>query len=398
MPSDTSSGGLSVARGVVKVTAILVGFVGTLVSLMALVGALTPNGWARFGVALVAAIIVPAVLVDRLLPDDDPTKARGLPGDVFALSWLGFTVVFVVLLAKASSPMLVREGDRLTASGLSTAAALAYLLGGARTEVVQATEASASASAAGAPSAGSVAPPPSGSAAPESEDAGAETPKPPKKKEEPGDLTPSELFKKLAPSVVTISVKAGDAEGGGTGFLIDKSGTIATNHHVVGDAQSVSIRFINGASYEDVDLLAEDSGQDLALLRITLDKPKEGNAPKVPPLEIGNSNSVQVGERVISIGNPLGLEHTLSDGLVSQRRTYMGRQWIQTTAPISPGNSGGPLFDMKGMVIGITTAQVGVFRAQNLNLAVPINTLKSLIRSDYPQRRKFGKGSKSSTW
>lgn len=398
MPAEKSSSGLVVARAVVKIAALLIGFVGTLVSLMALVGALTPNGWARFGVALVVAIIVPAVLVDRLLPDDDPAKARGLPGDVFALSWLGFAVAFVVLLAKPASPLLVKEGDRLTASGLPTFAALAYFLGGARAEVVALPAPSASASASGSASVEAVAPPASGSAAPEEPDAGAAPQKPPKKKEEPGDLTPAELFKKLAPSVVTIAVKAGDAEGGGTGFLIDRQGTIATNHHVVGEAQSVSIRFINGASYEDVELLAEDSGQDLALLRVTLDKPKDGNAPKVPPLEIGNSDSVQVGERVISIGNPLGLEHTLSDGLVSQRRTYMGRQWIQTTAPISPGNSGGPLFDMKGHVIGITTAQVGVFRAQNLNLAVPINSLKSLIRPDYPQRRKFGKGPKSSTW
>jgi serine protease Do len=399
MPAKNESGGLAIAQGVVKVAALVLGFVGTLVSLMALVGAVTANGWARLGVALVVAIVVPAVLVDRLLPDDEPAKARGLSGDVFAVVWLGFTVAFVVGLAKWSAPMLVREGDRLTASSLGSVAKVAYFLGRAKTTVEPTPEPSASAGTASASAAPSAAPVPSASASatPAIEDAGAPDVKPPTKKD-PDDKSPAELFKKLSPSVVTVSVKAGELEGGGTGFLVDREGTIATNDHVVSQAQSVVIRFINGASYEDVDLLDEDAGQDVALLRVNLKKPKEGEPPKVEPLEIGDSDKVQVGERVISIGNPLGLEHTLSDGLVSQRRTYVGRQWIQTTAPISPGNSGGPLFNMKGLVIGITTAQVGVFRAQNLNLALPINMLKAHLRGEYPNRRKFGKGPKSSTW
>lgn len=399
MSTDTSGGGLAAVRGVVKIVAMVVGFVGTLVSLMATVGALTSNGWARLGVGLVVAIVVPAVLVDRLLPEDDPTKARGLPGDILALTWLGFATLFVVGLAKLTSPLLVREGDRLTQSGLSAPAAVAYFLAGASVTKVSAPEPGPSASAAGSSDPAPVPPTASASAASaQPEDAGSAPETPKKKDPQPGELSPADLFKKLAPSVVTVSVKTGELEGGGTGFLIDRDGTVVTNHHVVAEARGVLIRFMGGASYEEVELLTEDAAQDIALLRVDIKKPASGDPPAVESLSLGNSDSIQVGERVISIGNPLGLEHTLSDGLVSQRRTYMGRQWIQTTAPISPGNSGGPLFDMKGSVIGITTAQVGAFRAQNLNLAVPVNNLKSLIRPDYPQRRKFGKGQKSSTW
>jgi len=88
----------------------------------------------------------------------------------------------------------------------------------------------------------------------------------------------------------------------------------------------------------------------------------------------------------------LGLEHTLTDGLISARRLYEGRQWIQISVPISPGNSGGPLFNMRGEVVGINTAQLGgpMARAQNLNLAVPVNELKRLMKPNYPNKRKLG--------
>ena len=386
-------GGFQIVRGVVKAIALGAGFVLSLVSLMSLVGSLTPNGWARLGVAAVALIVIPAVLTDRLLPEDDPARAKGLPGDVFVLVWLGLGVAYVAA-GSFSRPLLVREGDRLTAAGLATPARLAYFLGGARPEAPPAPPTpSAEPSAAAAPSAAS----PGTSAAPEPSVPPSAGP-PPKKKDEPGDLAPAELFKKLSPAVVTVSFKFQSLDGGGTGFLLDRAGTIATNHHVVERADRLTVKFMNGALYEDVELLVEDAGQDLALLRVELGKPKEGEAPKVDPVELGDSDRVEVGERVISIGNPLGLDHTLTDGLVSQRRTYMGRQWIQMSAPVSPGNSGGPLFNLKGKVIGVTTAIVGPGFGQNLNLAVPINALKSLIRPEYPQRRKFGTSGKSSTW
>jgi S1-C subfamily serine protease len=336
------------------------------------------------------------VLVDRLLPDDDPARAKGLPGDVFALTWLGLTLTFAVPLHGVSGKLLTTEGDRLTRSGVSPLAKAAYWLAGVDTAHAATADPDPASSATGSASASSSAPTPQGSAVPPAADAGAP---PPKKEKEEGDLTPSELFKKLAPAVVTVSIKAMMGEGGGTGFLIDEEGTIVTNHHVIEMAKELSIHFMNGAIYEDVELLAEDSAQDLALLRVELAKPKEGKSPDdVEKLVLGDSDKVVVGERAIAIGNPLGLDHTLTDGIISARRVFQGRHWIQMSVPISPGNSGGPLFDMKGKVIGVTTAKVGGPFGENLNLAVPVNALKQMIKPSYPGRRKFGKGPGSSHW
>jgi len=202
--------------------------------------------------------------------------------------------------------------------------------------------------------------------------------------------------------VVTVFIKVHGGEGSGTGFLISPDGTIATNHHVVDGATAVQIKFMSGAKFESVELLVDSAAVDLALVRVDLKSPVDGGTPvDVPALTLGDSDAVVVGERAISIGNPLGLEHTLTDGLISSRRIYEGRPWIQMSVPVSPGNSGGPLFNMRGEVVGITTQQVlggGGGRAQNLNLAVPVNELKKLIQPTYPQRRKFGDGSGPSQW
>jgi S1-C subfamily serine protease len=202
---------------------------------------------------------------------------------------------------------------------------------------------------------------------------------------------------------VTIFVKGrGGEEGSGTGFVIDREGTIATNHHVINRGQTVVIKFHNGAQFGGADVLVDVEAVDLALLRIDLEHPADaGPRADVAPLTLGDSDAVIVGERAISIGNPLGLEHTLTDGLVSARRLYESRAWIQMSVPVSPGNSGGPLFNLRGEVIGITTQQVlgGVAgRAQNLNLAVPVNELKKLISPTYPTRRKFGEHGAQGRW
>ena len=106
---------------------------------------------------------------------------------------------------------------------------------------------------------------------------------------------------------------------------------------------------------------------------------------------------------MITIGNPLGLEHTLSNGIISQRRMLKGRKLIQFTAPISPGNSGGPLIDGYGRILGVNTMKVtgGLFGlGVNLNLAVPINELKALIKDEYPNKRRVGEAASNdkTTW
>lgn len=401
-----SSGGLGVLAWVVKGVAIVVGFVGTVVGLSSLIGIFTANGWARALGALVVAIGVPLFVADRLLPDDPNKAGAGVVTDTLALGWFGFLFVFAGALHAVSKPLLVREGDRLHASGWTLTARAAWFLASTRAsgEAAAAPEAApsgdASAAATGSPNGASSA---STSAAPTADSsavpsAGAAPDAGPTKPR--GDeRTPAELFQELAPSVVTIFRKGG-GEGSGTGFLVDADGILATNHHVIEGATEVRIKFMNGALYESVELLSDSPAADLALLRVDLSKPLEGGAPPPSkPLTLGDSDKVVVGERAISIGNPLGLEHTLTDGLVSARRLYEGRAWIQMSVPVSPGNSGGPLFDMRGAVIGITTQQVlGFGRAQNLNLAVPVNELKKLIQPTYPQRRKFGEGNGASQW
>jgi S1-C subfamily serine protease len=294
-------------------------------------------------------------------------------------------------------------GDRLVASGHADIARCAYFLAGVRVEwpVAPPPEPMASTSAA-AP--GSVATPvsdagpaPSATAS-AAGSAGAH-------KAKPADKTPAELFMEVSPSVVTLHAFQSSAEGGGTGFLIDKQGTIATNHHVIENATRVRVKFQGGAVFDDVELLVDESPVDLALLRVNLATPFDGSRLDVKPLPLANSDDVVVGEHAIVIGNPLGLESTLTDGLVSSRRIYEGRPWIQFSAPIGSGNSGGPILNMRGEVIGVTTASLngrehGAAVAQNLNLAVPINELKKLIHADdaYPSRRRLGERPGAGRW
>jgi S1-C subfamily serine protease len=289
--------------------------------------------------------------------------------------------------------MLAKEGDRLTSGGWPRLAWVSYRLGGLQAVAPEGPASVASGSAAasaGAPSASAVAAP---SGAPSAGASAGPAPSASAKPAPGTEVNAAELFKKLAPAVVTLSIKGARSEGGGTGFLIDSSGTVVTNHHVIEDAVGCTVKTLSGATYEDVWLLTDEATSDLALLKIDLAKPKEGTPPDFAPVTLGDSQEVQVGEPVFVIGNPLGLEHTLTTGIVSARRTYEGKKWIQMSAPISPGNSGGPVFDGKGRAIGVATAVIhGYGRAQNLNLAVPVDQVKQLVKSDYPNKRKLGSG------
>lgn len=400
-PTETSSK-LGPVLLILKLLAIPLGFVATTVSLMAGVGAITTNLYVRAIVAIVLALGLPLAIADKLLPKDNVTQGKGIVSDVLAL----FLVAVPLALtgaARYTATVFTAEGDRLSREGYETLANVAYLLGNVHaerpsaptnptTEVADAgTDATTSTSSdANAPVDASVEVPNAVvvDAAPD-----VEAPKDPKPRPT-GEKTPAELFRELSPAVVTIFVKKGDAQGGGTGFLIDEFGTIVTNHHVIDGAEHAKIKFINGASFENIDVLVDDRQADLAILSIDIKKPVEGGAAPtdVKPIRLGDSEKITVGERAIAIGNPLGLEHTLTDGLISARRLYEGRQWIQISVPISPGNSGGPLFNMRGEVIGINTAQLGgpFARAQNLNLAVPVDDLKRLMKPSYPNKRKLG--------
>jgi serine protease Do len=366
--------------GLVKIAAMSGGLVASLLSLMAIVGAFTGNGWARLSVALIVAIGVPLLLVDRLLPEDNREAAAGLSSDLLAVVWLGFPLIFAAGLYSTTRPLLLREGDRLSAAGWGRLGAAAYF-------IARADAGGSAAVAPVKPSKVAVRPDAAVATRPAG-DGGVKARRDARPEVGPAravERTPAELFKENAPSVVTISVTTGHGMAGGTGFILDLDGTIATNHHVVNGATAVRIKLQDGSWVDDVELLTSDEKVDLALLQIH-------TKTKLRPVTLGDSDKIVVGERVISIGNPLGLEHTLTDGLVSARRMFQGRPMIQMSAPVSPGNSGGPLFNMRAEVIGVTTAQLGGpwSRAQNLNLAVPVNVLKKMIQPSYPGRKKIG--------
>lgn len=183
-------------------------------------------------------------------------------------------------------------------------------------------------------------------------------------------LTTSQIVKKYSPSVVTIIAldKNDYPLSLGSGFFINTEGDITTNHHVLEGSAKAIIKTVGGEKGEILEIINDDPKLDLLVAKTSL---KNTN-----PLPLGDSDTITVGEEIIAIGNPAGLEGTVSNGIVSGIRKIDGFKLIQITAPISPGSSGGPVFNATGQVIGIATAYLDV--GQNLNFAMPANYLKSL--------------------
>ena len=189
----------------------------------------------------------------------------------------------------------------------------------------------------------------------------------------PTAQTPQEIARRALASTVLVATQ--DANGEplkyGSGFFV-RPGHIATNHHVIERATKIYFKLVGQeTTYWIEDIVATDPTHDLALLRVS--------SVNIPVLSLANSDSVQIGENVYAVGNPRGWEGTVSDGIVSSIRGEGNNQWIQITAPISPGNSGGAVLNSRGEVIGVATLSYQADYAQNLNFAVPSNYLKALL-------------------
>ncbi|MFZ5571892.1 MAG: Do family serine endopeptidase [Thermodesulfobacteriota bacterium] len=160
----------------------------------------------------------------------------------------------------------------------------------------------------------------------------------------------------------------------GSGFLIDKEGDIVTNNHVVENADEIVVKLSDETELK-AEIVGRDPNTDLALIRV---KTKED----LPFIQLGDSDSLQVGEWVVAIGNPFGLDHTVTAGIVSAKGRVIGSgpydDFIQTDASINPGNSGGPLINMRGEVIGINAAIIA--SGQGIGFAIPVNIAKNVIR------------------
>ena len=180
------------------------------------------------------------------------------------------------------------------------------------------------------------------------------------------------------------SEREGPRRGAGTGFLIDADGYILTNHHVIADADRIMVRLLDGRSLR-AERVGSDPDTDIALIKVDSSRP-------LPYAALGDSDTLRVGEWVLAIGNPLAYEHTVTVGVVS----FIGRQlfdlgldrYIQTDAAINFGNSGGPLINARGEVIGINAAISS--RASNIGFAVPINQATAIL----PQLRETGRVSR----
>src|ERR1044071_6203549 len=170
----------------------------------------------------------------------------------------------------------------------------------------------------------------------------------------------------------------------GSGFIIDRNGTILTNYHVVDGAQKISVTLSDGKSY-DAKVIGKDQKTDIAVIKIDA-------GHDLPAVTLGDSDHLEVGEWVMAIGNPFGLDHTVTSGIVSAKGRQIGAgpydNFIQTDASINPGNSGGPLINLRGEVVGINTA---IFSQSGGNIgigfAIPTNSIKEVL----PQLKDKGR-------
>jgi len=204
---------------------------------------------------------------------------------------------------------------------------------------------------------------------------------------DPEELNNINIYRKNIASVVNITSRAMTfdffyglvpQEGQGSGFIIDKDGHILTNYHVIAEARQIEVTLHNRKKYR-ASVVGTDPNHDLAVVQI--------KAPELIPMTLGDSRTLQVGQKVYAIGNPFGLSGTLTRGIVSSIRPVQepngGAQIdeaIQTDAAINPGNSGGPLLNWHGEVIGINTMILSnVGQSAGIGFAIPINTAKAVL-------------------
>ena len=182
----------------------------------------------------------------------------------------------------------------------------------------------------------------------------------------------AEIVKKLAPAVVLIKGTTEHGDVLGTGFIISSDGKIATNLHVIRDLRNGGVQLASGDKFDLLSVQAFDERKDIAIIKIP--------GFDLPTVTLGNSNNVQVGEPVMIVGSPLGLQGSVMSGVISSIRDEPsggGFKVLQTDAAASPGNSGGPLINREAEVIGIVTFKI--VGGENLNFAIPVNYLRGLM-------------------
>lgn len=187
-----------------------------------------------------------------------------------------------------------------------------------------------------------------------------------------GELSPSIIYSMAALSAVEIRAENSASSKIGSGFFYDNKGTVITNYHVIENCTDITVWTYTGESYKVQAVLGYDAVRDIAIL--------ETDCTDSEPLRFG-TEEVYTGQKVYTLGSSLGLTGTFSDGMVScAKRILNDAEYIQVTAPISPGNSGGPLLDATGHVIGINSACI--IEGQNLNFAIPIGDVSKVSQEN----------------
>ena len=183
-------------------------------------------------------------------------------------------------------------------------------------------------------------------------------------------LTTAEIAKRVSPSVVVIEGKTDSGDLLGSGFIVSKDGRIVTNLHVIRDMKTASVQLANGEIFDSPSVLAIDQRRDLAIVQIA--------GFNLPALELGDSDVLMVGEPLVIVGSPSGLEGTVTAGILSSvRDTGEGFKVLQTDASVNPGNSGGPLVNGRGQAIGVVSFRLK--SSEGLNFGIPINYVRGLM-------------------
>ncbi|MGZ8938808.1 MAG: S1C family serine protease, partial [Limisphaerales bacterium] len=192
------------------------------------------------------------------------------------------------------------------------------------------------------------------------------------------DSTVRELVSVLGEAVVQVRTPGGL----GSGFFLNEDGYLITNFHVIENETQISIEVyhnrngqLDRRTYKQVRIIAMNKFADLALLKV-----EDKDAPKFAWVLMGDSDALSVGERVFAIGSPLGLERTVTEGILSTKtRALAGELYMQTTTQINPGNSGGPLFNLKGEVVGVTNMKIQF--GEGLGFAIPVDAVKFFLNN-----------------
>ncbi len=188
----------------------------------------------------------------------------------------------------------------------------------------------------------------------------------------PAEKSPTQIFKETSPAIVFITTQTHNGQAGpGSGFIVSPDGMIMTAYHVVAGAVEINVRLKDGTVHAVSGVVDYDKIKDICVFKI--------DADNLPALSLGDSSHYEEGQKIYLIGNPLGLEYTISDGLLSGRRALGMMTVIQFSAPVSPGSSGGPLINPFGEAMGITSS--GILSGQPLNFAIPINAAKQYLKN-----------------